>query len=84
MRGGQMALNSVDLKDHNGSLKKTVQKQVTLRFFLINGSPPPISELTMCAQKPCVSPRLTPRIRRKHREILNKTCVGFESVLSQF
>ena len=32
----------------------------------------------------CVSPRLTPRIRRKHREILNKTCVGIESVSSQF
>ena len=35
MRGGQVALNSVYLEDHNGSfLKKTVQKQVTLRNVL--------------------------------------------------
>ena len=35
MRGGQVALNNVDLEDHNGSfLKKTVQKQATLRNVL--------------------------------------------------
>ena len=55
-------------------------------YFLlcIHGSPPPISELTKCAQKPCVSLHPTPRIRRKHREILNKSCAGFESVFSKF